>query len=225
MPKVLVKESHLTHNGIAYFRGGAEQVELGSIGEKRTSIAKTNYLEVKDTIAPSKIKDSISTVIEIDTTRLSKDDFGGKITAIIPRAGLPTLTTLAADTALSQIKSQELKLVKLSVLNHDMMKAVNDLPEMLKHLAQWGPKARIAHQIFVVMDATLSSKFDNRSNLSFSVGNKGIDVTVGGGTGASGSTTVRMAPGSCFAYLLARIEWNSKRTEIVDLNDDQWGLG
>ena len=48
MPNVVVKENHLTFGGVAYFRGHAEDVEIGSIGEKRTPLTKQNYLEVKD---------------------------------------------------------------------------------------------------------------------------------------------------------------------------------
>ena len=57
MANVAVKENHLTFGGVSYFRGHAEEVEIGSIGEKRTPLTKQNYLEVKDRIPVPKIDD------------------------------------------------------------------------------------------------------------------------------------------------------------------------
>jgi hypothetical protein len=42
MSMVTLKDSHLTYNGVAYFRGNSEETELGSIGEKHTSLIKMN---------------------------------------------------------------------------------------------------------------------------------------------------------------------------------------
>ncbi len=224
MSKVIVKDTHLTYNGITYFRGGAEQLELGSIGVKLSSLGKTNYLEVRDKIDAGKFKSTFSNVAEIDTTRLTKYEFEAKVAAIVPVSGMPAPITVTGDAAFEQIKLKQLELVKFTVFNYDMMNAVNSSPQMLTSLAEWGPKARIAHQIFVVMDARLAQKFDNRTTIITPMGPQGIDVTVGGAVGSAEATSVRIAAGSCFAYLLARIEWNSKKTEIVDLNDDQWGL-
>ena len=37
MPNVAVHENHLKFGGVAYFRGNASAVEIGSIGEKRNA--------------------------------------------------------------------------------------------------------------------------------------------------------------------------------------------
>ena len=50
MSNVVVKETHLTFGGVAYYRAHAEEVEIGSIGEKRKPLFKSNYLEVKDRV-------------------------------------------------------------------------------------------------------------------------------------------------------------------------------
>lgn len=72
MANVVVAENHLTFGGVAYFRGNTEEVEIGSIGEKRTPLTKQNYLEVKDRIPVPSIAIIKSTVVDIDFTKTSR---------------------------------------------------------------------------------------------------------------------------------------------------------
>ena len=225
MANVVVAESHLTYGGLAYFRGNAEQVEVGSIGEKRTPLTKQNYLEVKDRIPVDKIHVAQATVVDIDFTKTSKAAFNTNVSAVIE--GVPVKVT--GDAAFEKMRSGTLKLVKFAVPGNQMKEAANSVPARIRDLADWGNDARIAHQVFIVMDAQLATKFNNNANATLSVGIKGLQAQVGGGGSSSGSTTVQISKGSCFAYLLLKIQWNAAakkdRTRIVDLNDDQWGMG
>lgn len=223
MANVVVAESHLTFGGLAYFRGNAEQVEIGSIGEKRTPLTKQNYLEVKDRLPADKLHAVQATVVDIDFTKTSKAAFNTQIAAVIE--GVPV--KLNGDAAFEKMRAGQLKLVKFAVPSNHMKEVVNGVPARLKDLADWGNDARIAHQVFVVMDASLSTKFTNNVTATLSAGIKGLQAQVGGSGGTSGSTTVNLSRGTCFAYLLLKIQWNSPkdRSRVVDLNDDQWGLG
>ncbi|WP_051114368.1 hypothetical protein [Methylobacter marinus] len=225
MANVVVAENHLTFGGVGYFRGHAEEVELGSIGEKRTPLTKQNYLEVKDRIPAPKIDVAKATAVDIDFSKTSKSAFNTVVSAIIK--GVPV--KLSGDATFDKLRSGSLKLVKFSVLNNDMKKAANNSPQKLQSLIEWGNDARIAHQVFVVMEASLANQFDNNIHADLSVGAKGLEATVGGGSSTSGTTSVRISKGTCFAYLLARIDWDAKlkknRTKIVDLDDDQWSFG
>ena len=228
MPNVVLKDNHLTFGGVAYFRAHAEDVEPGSIGEKRSPVTKENYLEVKDRIPVNKIAVIKSTVIEIDTTNLSTTDVGAKVTAIVPVSGVPVPTTLGVDDAFKKLKSSELKLVKFSVMNNDMMKAANNSPDKIQSLINWGNNARIALEVFMAMDATLATKFDNDVSVTLSAGvDKLVKATVGVTGSASGGTTVQIS-NLGFAYLLAKIDWDAhekkNQTRIVDLDDDQWSF-
>jgi hypothetical protein len=219
-----VHENHLTFGGVAYFRGHAEEVEIGSIGEKRTPLTKQNYLEVKDHIPVPKIGVAKATAVEIDFTKTTKTAFNTVVSAIIK--GVPV--KLNGDATFDKLRSGELKLVKFSVETSDMVKAANDAPRALDELIGWGNDARIAHEVFVVMDASLSNVFDNDIRVDLSAGVKGMKAKVGVGTSGAGSTEVELSQGTCFAYLLARIDWDAKQkknqTRIVDLDDDQWSL-
>jgi hypothetical protein len=113
-------------------------------------------------------------------------------------------------------------------MNNDMMKAANNSPQKLQSLIEWGNDARIAHQVFIVMEASLANQFANNVTVDLAVGAKGLEAKVGGSVSSSGTTTVQIAKGTCFAYLLAKIDWDAKektnQTKIVDLDDDQWSF-
>jgi hypothetical protein len=221
MPNVVVKDSHLTYGGVSYFRGHAEEVELGSIGEKRTPLTKMNYLEVKDRIPIAKLGTAKSIRTEIDFNATSSSAFNTLVRAIIK--GVPV--QLQGDATFNKLRSGELDLLKFSILNNQMMTAVNNSPQKLDFLANWGSDARIAHQVFVVVEAAIATKFDNNVTVNLSASSEGVlEATVGGTVGASGSTTVRLSAGTCFAYLLLKIDWNNGKTRVEDLDDDQWSL-
>jgi hypothetical protein len=220
MATATVKDNHLNFNGINYFRGNAEEVQLGSYGEKRTPLTKMNYLEVKGRIPSANMAKATSTVVEIDATKMSKTDFKADIKAIIK--GVPV--NLKGDAAFKKLVNNELKLVKFSVLNNAMKVAVNKSPGALKNLEHYGKDARIAHQIFVVMEAKLATKYDNDVSVNLSAGAGPMKVSLGGGHSSIGETTVQISAGTTFAYLLVSIDWNDKKTKVADLDDDQWSL-
>lgn len=224
MANVVVAENHLTFGGIAYFRGGAENVEIGSIGEKRSPITKQNYLEVKDRIPIAKISMTRATVADIDFTKTSKSAFNTVVSAII--GGVPV--QLSGGATFDKLKSGELKLVKFTVSNNDLKNAINDLHKALHNLIEWGDNAQIATQVFNVIEAALANQFDNDVAVDLSIGVEGLEAKVGGSGSTSGETSVQISKRTCFAYLLAKIDWDAHQkkniTKAVDLDDDQWSF-
>jgi len=229
MANVAVHEAHLKYGGVCYYRGHAEEIELGSIGEKRTPILKQNYLEPKDRLPVVNLKGVKSTIVEIDSSTLSQSELGAKVSAIVPVSGVPVPVKLGADAAFKQMKTNQLKLVKFSIETGDIVRAINDSPAKRTLLIDWGNDARVAHQVFLVMDATTARAFDNNVSVELSVGVDGVfSATVGGGSSSSGKTTVKYAKDSTFAYLLCKIDWDANQkkniNKAVDCDDDQWGM-
>ena len=223
MPNVAIKENHLTYGGKAYFRGGADDVVLGDIGEKRTPLFKQNYLEVKDHLPAVNLTGVRSTAVEIDASTLSKTDFPLKVSAIVPVSGVPVPTKFDGEVACSKLKSFDLKLVKFSILPRDLVRAVNQSPQKRQALLDWGQDARIVHEVFLAMAAEIATKFDRDVAVSLSAGVDDVmQATVGGSGSTSGSLTVKLAPGVCFAYLLAKPEWDGH--QMIDADDDQWSF-
>ena len=229
MPSVVLGEAHLKYNGVSYYRGHAEEVELLSIGEKRTPITKQNFLEVKDRLPVANIRNVKSTVVEIDRQKVSSGDFATKVSAIIPVSGVPIPVKLTADEATKKFKADELKLVKVSMEAADVVRAINDSPAKRDKLIDWGNDARVAHQLFLVMEAETARAFDNNASVEVSVGVKGVlELTVGGSKSSKEAITVTMEEGACFAYLLAKIDWDAKQKKNInkatDVDTDQWGV-
>ncbi|MEM7126607.1 MAG: hypothetical protein AAF702_09795 [Chloroflexota bacterium] len=224
MANVKVAENHLTYGGVAYFRANAEEIRIGSIGEKRTPITKQNYLEVKDQIPAPKIDKVRSTIVEINQKSISKSALEAGIFAIIQ--GIPV--RLNGSNARKKLESYELKLVKFSVPINQMITAVNNSPKRLNKLVDYGKDARIVHQVFVVLEAEIAQKFHNETDVKLAIGAHGLEGQVTGSGSTSRTTKVRLEPGTCFAYLLAKIDWNANlkknKTKVVDLDDDQWSF-
>lgn len=224
MSNVVIKENHLTFGGVAYYRAHAEEVEIGSIGEKRSPLFKQNYLEVKDRVLVPEKNIIKATVAGIDFTKSSRSAFRLQAKAIID--GVPA--QLDGDAVFNKLRAGELKLVKFSITNNEMKKSINNSPEALQSLRLWGNRSRVALQVFIVIEAKLAEAFDRDINIGLSAGISGLKAEVGAGFAASGKTSVTLSKDTCFAYLLAKVRWDGKnkkdRKQIIDLDDDQWGL-
>lgn len=220
MPNVVVKENHLTFGGVAYFRGHAEEIELGSYGEIRKPFKSADYLEVQDKIVLDETKIKSPVITEIDFEKTSKTDLKLGVTALIE--GVPV--KLDGSASFQKMRSGELKLVKFSIDNKDMRDIVNKLPETLDFMKNLGKDARIAHQVFIVMEAKLANSFVRGVDVKLSAGVDGIEADLGVAWSADGKTKVVLSKNSCFAYLVAKIQWNKDKTSINLLRNDQWGV-
>jgi hypothetical protein len=232
MARVVVKSNHLTWEGKPYFCGGADEVLLGSYGEKKTPLTRQNYLEVQGTIPASKLKVRLADVCTIDFANSDKFSVShsGVAEGIID--GVPVKASISGNVSVDFGATGHLRLVKLIVENEAMERAIEDAPTVLDRLRSYGNDARICHQVFVVMEASLAEALDVSGSLTLagSAGIEGLKIsgtqTVSGGK--TRNTTVTMAKGSTFAYLLLKIDWNHsgfKKTDIDKLTDDTWSLG
>jgi hypothetical protein len=213
----VVKDNHLSFNGKDYFRGGSEDVYIGAYGEKKKPIFKTNYLEVQDGIPAAKLKVKEAIEVKIDFSKTSEKDFLANINVAVVFKGSP-------KTAYQDMKSGKLKLVKLVIDNEDIKDAVNHSPKALDNLRAYGNDARIANQVFVVLDASLTKTFTSANSFSITVNQGMVKVSAEGGNGASGATTVTVSEGSCFAYGLVELDWDKNKKQLEKVTDDQWSF-
>jgi hypothetical protein len=231
MSSVVVKSNHLKYGGKLYFRGGAEDVLLGSYGEKKTPLTQQNYLEVQGTIPAAKLKVRRATECTIDFA--NSDRFvvshSGVAEGVIN--GVPVNASVSGNASVDFGSKGHLRLVKLLVENEDMAKALEDMPSTLDRLRAYGSDARICHEVFVVVEASLAESLTASGSLTLSgsAGIKGLKIsgtqTMSGGK--TRTTTVTITPGTTFAYLLLKIDWNHsgfKKTDIKRLTDDQFSV-
>jgi hypothetical protein len=122
------------------------------------------------------------------------------------------------------MKSGKLKLVKLVVDNEDIKYAANHSPKALDNLKSYGNDARIANQIFVVMEASITKTFTSATSFNITVNQGLVKVSAEGSSGGSGATTVTVSEGSCFAYGLVKLDWDKGKHQLDKVTDDQWSF-
>lgn len=225
MAAALIRDNYLAYNGIKYFRANSEEVELGAYGEKRVRMFGANYLEVYKNIAFAKLDVDEAVIVDIDfnSTRSSDIEISGNFKVLGANG------SVGVGNVYNKLQSSELRLVKFSVQRGDMVDAINASPRVRDKIDDLGFDARIAHQVFVVMEATLAETMHNATN--FQVGATSGDVTIEakGKVARGRESKVVLSEGSTFAYLLLRMEWDHRsrrrRTEVVNASDDQWSVG
>lgn len=219
---IQIRDNHLHVNGVNYFRGHAEEVTLGAVGRKSTPSTQTNYLEVQGEVVRKGLKIHEATRFSVKGMSVASADIGA--TLQIPGAG-----SMSAGTVAAALKSDELNLLKLSVLPKDLIAQVNDNPtKALNPLIACGNRGRIVTQVFIVLAAKTAVSLASATR--FEVTAEGSSWSLLGTGGVAGSTGVKVtvSPGSTFAYLLHEPEWNAAQqknwTRAEVGKDDQWSL-
>lgn len=211
MPLAVIHDNHLKFAGNNYFRGNAPSVRLGDHGKKKSPVLSQNYLAVQDHIPAPKLESRTAATIGIDFGRSTKADI--ELNLKIAKA------TGSIRGGYEQLRKDELKLVKIDMNLGDVKDAVNRSPKVLDALRSYGSAARVAHQVFVVMEASTASRFDMSGALSFSMAGQDLKMTTSG----TKVVSVVLDPGAVYAYLLCKPKWNSGKTQVLLFEPDQWG--
>ena len=215
--KAVIGDNVFKYNGKRYFMASAEDVQIGSYGKKKTPITQANFLEVQGHIGFDKLKVQEAGVVEIDFKESKATDVKAKLGTAAGHLGL------GVDTAYTKLEKGELKLVKFVVENEPLKKTANDLPGVLNNLDSYGNDARIAHQIFVVLEAETATKMTTATTVTVSGEKDGVKLTAASTTKNGRDTTVTLSKGMTYAYLLVKIDWDKKAKDlrIEELNTDQ----
>jgi hypothetical protein len=221
MSSAIIKDTHISFNGISYFRGGSENQLIATYGEKKQPITRTNYLDPMSNVPFAKLKIKEAIPVEIDFKNTTKNDFLSNISI----AGVfKSFSGSAWEASLSG----EVQLIKLSVYNEDMKDAINQSPKVITDLVNYGNNARVVTQVFIVEKASIAKNFTSSTSFSVSVELGILKITGSGGSSSSASTSVTVAKGSVFAYLLGKFDWNANtkknQTQVVKVSTDQWSF-
>jgi hypothetical protein len=209
--------NHFHLNGVDYFRGHAEAVQIGDAGEKETLGAQESHLAARERVPRDRLKIQSATQIDLHRVAVSASDIGASIT--IPGVGL-----LGAATLARQLEDQTLTLVKLETLPQDIIAAANDAPGVITALLRAGNAGRLVHQVFVILE--MKTALNLTRSARFEVSGHGECWTITG-IGSSGSRTcVTLTPATSFAYLLLKPKWDvhpqQNKKRIAAWEDDPW---
>ena len=223
-----VKNNHLHFQGKNYFRVGAATVTQGAYGEKKSPIFQGNYLEVQATLPAPKLDGKVKQAAIVDIDWDKSSSVGADL-----QGSVPSVVNTGAKVKVSDLKSGKLKLVYLYILPNDIKTATNNSPKALDNLRSYGADARIAHEIFVVMEAETARQITTSGSLSVGLAPGGGLLLTGGllpvqgklvGGGATTSRVqVTLSPGTTYAYLLVKLKWTAGKKSIEKCTDDQWG--
>lgn len=210
------------YNTIKYFRGKAENVQLGSYGVKKDPIGADAYLLIQNKIKTAYLTGHVKQIapVTIDWAKQSKLDLEASFFAFFSPG-----SKLAVEGSYEKAKSAKLKLVKFwidmgpleTILNTEASGARN-------YLAEEGNDGRVVGEIWVAMEGSLAEHFEASAGIIFQEGESGIEVVAKGG--ALGAQTITLGANSTFAYMLFKVkEWNKEKTKVLVLEDDKKGLG
>lgn len=212
-----VHSSYLKYAGKNYFRTGPNGITIGSYGEKKSPIGKANYLAWKANLPKATLDGAtVSTEIAtIDSEHTTEADFKTNL------SGVKVVNTGAA-VSYDSVKSEHLKLVHITVAENSIRDAANAASTALSDLEGYGSKARLVHEVFVVMEASTAESFTTSTSFSVSgVTGGGIEIKGTASGKTTRTTTVTLSPGTTFAYMLLKVEWNDAKTKITGTEDDQ----
>lgn len=214
-----VENSFFRYNGIKYFRGKAENVQLGSYGEKKTPVGKMNYLAVEKNIKAEHLEDAkvrVAPPVSINWSEVSEKELGaaGNYLGI---GGKRKLTRKKA-------KEAKLKLVKFFINQGALKTLLNKKADgARKFMAKEGRDSRVVGEVWVVMEAELASKVSNAASLSTKAAKAGIEIELEAKAKNTKKESIVLSPDTTFAYLLYKAKFN-KNDKVEDLEDDQKGL-
>lgn len=217
-----IHDNHLHHNGFNYFRGHAEEVLLGDVGEKCTPATQTNYLAVQGNVVRKQLKIHTASRIDLQGLAVSGASIGGSL-------AVEGLGSLSAGAVAGGLASGELSLLKLSVLPKDIVALVHDNPKnALAPLKQAGSRGRIVYMVYVILQAKLAAVIGGAAGFTLQAEAGGITLNATGGLAGAGGARATLSPGSTFAYALLDPVWDAHQQKnwkrIVDWKDDQWSL-
>lgn len=213
----MVCASHFHLDGVDYFRGRAEAVQIGDAGKKKTPGTQEIYIAAHQSVPRDRLKIRRATQIDMHRVALSANDIGASIT-------IPGVGSIDAATLARQLEDQTLALVKLETLPQDIVAAANDSPGVISALVRAGSAGRLVHQVFVVLE--MKTALNLTRSARFEVSGPGACWAITGIGGSGSRTVVTIGPATTFAYLLLKPRWDAhfpqRTTRIAAWDDDPW---
>lgn len=222
MKIAILKNKTFVFNHWSYFLASAENLTLGSFGDKKTPIGKPNYLLKYYELDFSNAEIDSVEQIKLDLSKTAKGDFSVSADAIVADGNI--------GVSYDNFKEGNLVLMKFSISLGAMKDRFNssssDSKKAIQELIKL-KKPRIVNQIFVIVSAEFASSISNVAEFKIKTNVKGIDFIPSGEHTGKNEKKISISKGTVFAYgLLEPIfkKPKEKATEIEKLAPDQYGI-
>lgn len=206
-------------DGLKYFRKAAPELRIGSFGEKKSPIASANYLQLA-----GNVKSKYLVTVEAQKTGTVTVDWDSTswadVTAEAPLQVFGLNGKLDIGLSYDKTRSAKCKLFYVYWSTNQVATLLNKYADItLNYLADEGSDGRIVNGVWTVVSAELGEQFDSVASLSASEDDSQLKVTASGGK--YGTQSIILAPGTTFAYRLAKVtNWSSSKTHVDDVDND-----
>ena len=219
MEMAVIRSRSVIYNGVRFFRTRSANTRVGTFGEKIRPILTGNLIEVDGHIDVTGLNVEMNTV-DIDYNRTKRNKFLQNIEGTIKGVEF----TGSGDQAWNSVVNEKLKLLHMSITYDDLEDAANRHKSAFNEL-KYMSRPRIVTDVLVVIEGTMSRKFDRKQKGKITAGKGDIKVSLSYEGSQEGSSTITLQKDMTFAYLLASPDFDSirrrRRKEIVDLDIDQ----
>lgn len=227
MPEVKITKNFFEFGGVKYHRGGAEDILLGSAGDKEDPVGPKSRLAVHTSIPRDKLRGKIRnvTTASIDWSSQSKAE-------VDTSGGLKYLTFEASGTgtfSYETAKSAKLKLMKVVVDEGALTRILNEeAPGVRKYLKEEGRDGRLVGAVWIVAHAKIVDSFATAVSSGGSVSADltkaaELELTAHHKGGTQSSSTVVLRPKTTFAYLMYKVtKWD--KDKVGNMEADEHGL-
>lgn len=220
-----ITEHFFEHNGLKYFRGKAEDVELASYGQKKAELSKDPYLAIQNKVKSQHLTGRVKGVepVAVAWNTTSKGDIGAR--GFLNVFGVKG--ERAIETSYDEAQKGKVKLVGFTIDEGPLRTMLNtDADGARKYLESEGQDGRIVSKIWVAMLGEMADDFSASAGYTVSANVLGIGLDIIAKGGTKGSQKISLAKGATFAYGLHRVkDWNKGKTKIENMEDDNksWG--
>ncbi len=219
--EVSITKDALKIGGVKYFSGKAENVRLGSYGEKKTPVGQVNYLAVEKNIKAEHLAEAnVQTLspVKINWSKVSKADLDGSVTFFKKGGGTGSAT-------LDKAKSANLEMYKV-FLNAGALKGLlNKKADGARaFLDKEGRDGRVVGEVWILISGELADEIRKSGGVEAFGKEKGIEIRVKGSKSSKETSTITLSENTTFAYMLYKAKIDRKSGKVEDLEDDQPGI-
>lgn len=217
-----VTEHYFEYGAMRYFRGNAHLVVIGTYGEKKDPIGVKAYLDEEDKVSREHLKTRVEKGYPVSVN--FKETTQAELEVNGPLMVFGLNVNVAAEYNYGKTQTADLRLFNLSIPAGKLETMLNDDAHAARNfLAEEGKDGRIVSEVWVVMEAELAEHFNTSGGVALSVMGTDLSMTAKGGT--HGTQTIRLSPGTTFAYKLHKVKkWSKNKTQIEDMEADYKGM-
>jgi hypothetical protein len=215
-----ITDNYFEYGNMKYFRRNAQNLRIGTFGEKKDSVTAAGYVDAQGNVKPEHLASRVQrkSSVGFDWSKTSK--------AAAEANGPLKVFGIDSDVAVSlsyeKVKSGKYRLISFGMDENPLKNMLNrDANVARNYLADEGNDGRIVSEVWLVADVELTESFDTAGSVTFAANGDGLKVTASGGR--NGTQTIHMTPNATFAYKLHKVKnWTDHKT-VIDNMEADWG--